>query len=106
MLYEQIKWADVVVVSGCGPLGLGMVAGAKKKVRHILNFLFFCFLPFVFSSFHFFLLYFPFLLKFKSKQYVPTVSPHQDPKCIVALDLVDWKLDIAKKSGLHLTPDT
>ena len=27
----DIKWNDVVVISGCGPLGLGMVAGAKKK---------------------------------------------------------------------------
>ena len=25
----DIQWSDVVVVSGCGPLGLGMVAGAK-----------------------------------------------------------------------------
>jgi len=49
----HIGWDDVVVISGCGPLGLGMVAGAKKK----------------------------------------------DPKCIVALDLMDWKLDIAKKCG-------
>ena len=24
----------MVVISGCGPLGLGMVAGAKKKVIH------------------------------------------------------------------------
>ena len=25
----DIQWNDVVVISGCGPLGLGMVAGAK-----------------------------------------------------------------------------
>ena len=29
----KIGWDDVVVISGCGPLGLGMVAGAKKKVE-------------------------------------------------------------------------
>jgi len=49
----NIGWNDVVVISGCGPLGLGMVAGARKK----------------------------------------------DPKCIVALDMMDWKLDVAKKCG-------
>lgn len=27
----EIRWGDVVVVAGCGPLGLGMVAGAKMK---------------------------------------------------------------------------
>lgn len=27
----DIQFGDVVVVSGCGPLGLGMVAAAKKK---------------------------------------------------------------------------
>ena len=27
----NIQFNDVVVVSGCGPLGLGMVAGAKQK---------------------------------------------------------------------------
>jgi len=52
----EIRWDDVVVVSGCGPLGLGMVAGAKKK----------------------------------------------DPKCIVALDLYDWKLEVAKKCGADI----
>ena len=25
----DIQWNDVVVISGCGPLGLGMVAGAR-----------------------------------------------------------------------------
>jgi len=49
----DIQWNDVVVISGCGPLGLGMVAGARKK----------------------------------------------DPKTLVALDMVDWKLDIAKECG-------
>merc|ERR1719481_153344 len=49
----NIQWGDVVVISGCGPLGLGMVAGARRK----------------------------------------------DPQCIIALDLLDWKLDIAKKCG-------
>jgi len=52
----DIQWSDVVVVSGCGPLGLGMVAGAK----------------------------------------------HKGAKMVVALDLVDWKLDIAKKCGADL----
>ena len=27
----NIQFNDVVVVSGCGPLGLGMVAAAKQK---------------------------------------------------------------------------
>ena len=49
----NIQWTDVVVISGCGPLGLGMVAGARKK----------------------------------------------DPKTLIALDMVDWKLDIAKQCG-------
>ena len=26
----NIQWTDVVVISGCGPLGLGMVAGARS----------------------------------------------------------------------------
>lgn len=52
----NIGWNDVVVISGCGPLGLGMVAGARKK----------------------------------------------DPKCVVALDMMDWKLDVAKKCGADI----
>merc|ERR1711971_53666 len=32
----QIGWDDVVVISGCGPLGLGMVAGAKKRTQNAL----------------------------------------------------------------------
>lgn len=52
----EIQWRDVVVISGCGPLGLGMVAGAKRK----------------------------------------------DAKLVIALDLVDWKLDIAKKCGADM----
>ena len=27
----NISFNDVVVVSGCGPLGLGMIAGARQK---------------------------------------------------------------------------
>lgn len=53
----NIQFNDVVVISGCGPIGLGMVVGAKMK----------------------------------------------NPKIVVALDLVDWKLDIAKKCGADLT---
>eukprot|EP00058_Branchiostoma_floridae_P027142 XP_002612633.1 hypothetical protein BRAFLDRAFT_78739 [Branchiostoma floridae] len=49
----NIQFRDVVVVSGCGPLGLGMVAAAKQK----------------------------------------------NPAKLIALDLFDWKLDIAKKCG-------
>ena len=30
------------------------------------------------------------------------VHRKKDPKCIVALDLVDWKLDIAKKCGADI----
>ena len=29
----DIQWNDVVVISGCGPLGLGMVAGARSDRR-------------------------------------------------------------------------
>ena len=32
----NIQFADVVVVSGCGPLGLGMVAAAKLKIPRLL----------------------------------------------------------------------
>lgn len=49
----EIKFEDVVVVSGCGPLGLGMIAAAKLK----------------------------------------------NPKLLIALDVVEWKLDIAKACG-------
>jgi threonine dehydrogenase-like Zn-dependent dehydrogenase len=42
----NIQFRDVVVVSGCGPVGLGMVAGARQK----------------------------------------------NPKCLIALDLFDWKV--------------
>ena len=52
----NIGWNDVVVISGCGPLGLGMVAGARKK----------------------------------------------DPRVIVALDMMDWKLDVARKCGADI----
>lgn len=53
----QIQFNDVVVISGCGPVGLGMVAAAKLK----------------------------------------------SPKCLIALDMFDWKLDVAKKCGADLT---
>eukprot|EP00117_Sycon_ciliatum_P014339 scpid4315/ scgid1512/ Probable L-threonine 3-dehydrogenase len=49
----DIQFSHVVVVSGCGPLGLGMVAGAKQK----------------------------------------------NPSLLIALDMFDWKLDIAKECG-------
>jgi len=52
----NIQWNDVVVISGCGPLGLGMVAGARQK----------------------------------------------QPKVLVALDLCNWKLDIAKECGADI----
>lgn len=32
----DIKFNDVVVISGCGPLGLGMVAAAKMKNPKLL----------------------------------------------------------------------
>ncbi len=32
----DIQFRDVVVVSGCGPVGLGMVAGARQKNPKIL----------------------------------------------------------------------
>jgi threonine dehydrogenase-like Zn-dependent dehydrogenase len=49
----EITFDDVVVVAGCGPIGLGMIAGAKSK----------------------------------------------NPKAVVALDLAQDKLDIAKECG-------
>ncbi len=49
----EIKFEDTVVVAGCGPIGLGMIAGAKSK----------------------------------------------NPKTVVALDMAQDKLDIAKECG-------
>jgi threonine dehydrogenase-like Zn-dependent dehydrogenase len=49
----EIKFDDVVVVAGCGPIGLGMIAGAKSK----------------------------------------------NPKAVVALDMAQDKLEIAKECG-------
>ena len=49
----DIQPDDVVVVSGCGPIGLGAVAAARRK----------------------------------------------NPKLLIALDLFDWKLAIAKQCG-------
>ena len=52
----EVQLEDVVVISGCGPLGLGMVAAARLK----------------------------------------------NPKALIALDMVDWKLDIAKDCGADI----
>jgi threonine dehydrogenase-like Zn-dependent dehydrogenase len=52
----EVQLEDVVVISGCGPLGLGMVAAARLK----------------------------------------------NPKVLIALDMVDWKLDIAKDFGADI----
>ena len=52
----EIELGDTVVVSGCGPLGLGMVAAARLK----------------------------------------------NPGCLIALDLLPFRLDIAKKCGADL----
>jgi len=52
----NITFGDVVVVAGCGPIGLGMVAGAKAK----------------------------------------------SPAMVIALDLSDSKLDLARKCGADL----
>ena len=49
----EIEFGDTVVVSGCGPLGLGMVAAARLR----------------------------------------------NPGCLVALDVVDSRLDVAKQCG-------
>jgi len=48
-----VQFSDIVVVSGCGPIGLGMVGGVRQK----------------------------------------------SPKLLIALDLYDWKLEVAKKCG-------
>ena len=53
----EIQFEDVVVISGCGPIGLSMICAAKQK----------------------------------------------NPKLIIALDLFDWKLDIAQKCGADYT---
>jgi erythritol/L-threitol dehydrogenase len=52
----EIKFEDVVVVAGCGPIGLGMIAGAKAK----------------------------------------------NPKAVVALDLAQDKLELARVCGADL----
>jgi threonine dehydrogenase-like Zn-dependent dehydrogenase len=52
----NIQFNHIVVVSGCGPLGLGMVAAAKQK----------------------------------------------NPMKLIALDLFDWKLDVAKECGADI----
>ncbi|MBD7995674.1 alcohol dehydrogenase catalytic domain-containing protein [Arthrobacter sp. Sa2CUA1] len=52
-----ITFDDVVVVAGCGPIGLGMVAGAKAK----------------------------------------------NPMTVIALDMSDHKLDLARKCGADIT---
>jgi len=52
----EIELGDVVVVSGCGPLGLGMVAAARLK----------------------------------------------NPACLIALDLLPWRLDVAQKCGADM----
>jgi threonine dehydrogenase-like Zn-dependent dehydrogenase len=49
----EIKFEDTVVVAGCGPIGLGMIAGAKSK----------------------------------------------NPKTVIALDMAQDKLEIAKECG-------
>jgi threonine dehydrogenase-like Zn-dependent dehydrogenase len=49
----SVQFRDTVVIAGCGPLGLGMVAAAELK----------------------------------------------NPTCVIALDLYDWKLEVAKKCG-------
>lgn len=53
----DIQFNDVVVVSGCGSLGLGMIAAAARK----------------------------------------------HPKLLIALDTLDFKLDVAKACGADLT---
>eukprot|EP00093_Oithona_nana_P003374 03374.XXX_30895_29517_1 [CDS] Oithona nana genome sequencing. len=52
----NIQFNDVVVIAGCGPIGLGMVAAAKLK----------------------------------------------NPRLLIALDLQEWKLDLATKCGADL----
>jgi erythritol/L-threitol dehydrogenase len=52
----NVKFEDTVVVAGCGPIGLGMIAGAKSK----------------------------------------------NPKAVVALDMAQDKLDLAKECGADL----
>ena len=37
----HVQGDDVVVVSGCGPLGLGMVAGAREKQPKVKKIFFF-----------------------------------------------------------------
>ena len=53
----DININDIVVVSGCGPVGLSMISGAK----------------------------------------------HKSPKCLIALDLVDWKVRYLVCLPMHKT---
>ena len=56
--YKNVDWEnDVCVVSGCGPIGLGIVAAIRR---------------------------------------------YRKPKLLIALDLFDWKLDIAKQCGADM----
>ena len=36
------------------------------------------------------------------QQYFYSICRKKDPKCVVALDMMDWKLDVAKKCGADI----
>ena len=36
------------------------------------------------------------------QQYFYFICRKKDPKCVVALDMMDWKLDVAKKCGADI----
>ena len=36
------------------------------------------------------------------QQYICFICRKKDPKCVVALDMMDWKLDVAKKCGADI----
>ena len=36
------------------------------------------------------------------QQYFYLICRKKDPKCVVALDMMDWKLDVAKKCGADI----
>ena len=36
------------------------------------------------------------------QQYFCFICRKKDPKCVVALDMMDWKLDVAKKCGADI----
>ncbi len=69
------QFNHVVVVAGAGSLGLGMVAAARQKATRIMHVVI-------------------------CDMVIMMVL--QGPKLLIALDFLDWKLEVAKKCGADL----